>query len=307
MTLTELRYAVALAETRHFGRAASACFISQPTLSIAVKRLEATLAVTLFERGSAEVTLTEAGERLIPQARRVLEEAAALKAMAGTLNNPLVGALRLGVIFTIAPYLLPCLIPAVRRLAPDMPLLLEENYTDTLVDKLKQGELDAIIVADLLDLPSTLTYPLYQEPFVVVTPHDHPWAGRTMIPPADLATESVLLLTEGNCFRDHVLALCDRLNPPAPRKQGLAHSLQGGSLTTIRHMVASGVGVTVMPATAIAPTGEPLLAVMPFSGPVPTRAVTLLCRKHFYRHAAIARLVQAVKESGLKGVSFFGE
>ena len=148
MTLTELRYIVAVARERHFGRAAQSCFVSQPTLSIAIKKLEDELNVTLFERGSNEVSVTEIGERIIEQAQRVLEEAESVKRIAGEQQNELNGQLKLGIIFTISPYLLPKLIPSLRKLAPDMPLLLEENYTVRLAEMLKRGEVDAIIVAD---------------------------------------------------------------------------------------------------------------------------------------------------------------
>jgi LysR family hydrogen peroxide-inducible transcriptional activator len=174
MTLTELRYIVAVARERHFGRAAAACFVSQPTLSIAVRKLEEELGITLFERGSNEITVTDTGERIIEQAQRVLEEVSVIKTLASELKNELVGPFRLGVIFTIGPYLLPALIPALRELAPDMPLYLEENYTARLADMLKRGEVDAVIVAEPFDEPGVVTYPLYDEPFVVATPRTHP-------------------------------------------------------------------------------------------------------------------------------------
>ncbi len=305
MTLTELRYIVAVARERHFGRAAAACFVSQPTLSIAVRKLEEELGITLFERGSNEITVTDTGERIIEQAQRVLEEVSVIKTLASELKNELVGPFRLGVIFTIGPYLLPALIPALRELAPDMPLYLEENYTARLADMLKRGEVDAVIVAEPFDEPGVVTYPLYDEPFVVATPRTHPWAKRKTIRSAELANESVLLLTQGNCFRDQVLALCDRLQQPAaPGGHALSRTLQGSSLTTIRHMVASGVGITVMPVTSVGPGDEALLGIVPFAAPAPTRRVVLACRKQFYRRNAIAALCQAVRHSALPGVQW---
>jgi len=306
MTLTELRYIVAVARERHFGRAAAGCFVSQPTLSIAVRKLEEELGVTLFERGSNEVSVTDTGERIIEQAQRVLDEVAVIKTLACELKNELVGPFRLGIIFTIGPYLLPALIPALRQLAPDMPLYLEENYTARLADMLKRSEVDAAIVAEPFDEPGIVTYPLYDEPFVVAVPKNHPWATRKSVSSAELANESVLLLTQGNCFRDQVLALCDRLQagptlPAANTTHALARTLQGSSLTTIRHMVASGVGITVMPATSVGPGDDALLGIVPFSTPAPTRRVVLACRKQFYRRSAIEALRQAIRNSALPG------
>jgi len=302
MTLTELRYIVAVSRERHFGRAAQSCFVSQPTLSIAIKKLEDELGVTLFERGGTEVAVTEIGERIVEQAQRVLEEADTIKQLAGEQQNELVGPLKLGVIFTIGPYLLPRLIPALRILAPNMPLILEENYTARLAEMLKRGEVDAIIVADPFDEPGTVAYPLYDEPFVVATPKGHPFEKRKAIRTSELADESVLLLTQGNCFRDQVLASCSEL---ASRQNhaGLAGMLQGSSLNTIRHMVASGMGVTVLPNTSVGPADDVLLSTVPFAAPAPQRRVLLVTRKQFFRKAAITTLQQAVFRSGLPGVA----
>ncbi|AXT47643.1 MULTISPECIES: LysR substrate-binding domain-containing protein [Chromobacterium] len=303
MTLTELRYIVAVARERHFGRAAQSCFVSQPTLSIAIKKLEDELGVTLFERGGQEVSVTEIGERIIEQSQRVLEEAETVKRLAGEHQNELVGPLKLGVIFTISPYLLPRLIPALRILAPDMPLILEENYTSRLSEMLKRGEVDAIIVADPFDEAGTVASPLYDEPFVVATPKGHPWEKLGAIAANQLADESVLLLTQGNCFRDQVLQACSDLASRQSHGGTLAANLQGSSLNTIRHMVASGMGVTVMPSTSIGPTDESLLSVVPFKTPAPQRRVLLVTRKQFFRKKAIDTLQQAVFRSGLEGVS----
>jgi LysR family hydrogen peroxide-inducible transcriptional activator len=299
MTLTELRYIVAVARERHFGRAAQGCFVSQPTLSIAIKKLEDELGVTLFERGGQEVTVTEIGERVVEQAQRVLEEAESIKRMAGEHQNELIGPLKLGVIFTIGPYLLPKLIPALRALAPEMPLIIEENYTARLAEMLKRGEVDAVIVADPFDEPGTIAWPLYDEPFVVATPKGHPWEKLAEVDPGLLAQQSVLLLTQGNCFRDQVLQACSELASRQNQGHSWAGMLQGTSLNTIRHMVASGVGVTVMPATSVSVADEPLLTVRPFTPPAPQRRVMLVTRKQFFRRKAIETLQQAVFQSGL--------
>ncbi|GGY02861.1 LysR substrate-binding domain-containing protein [Paludibacterium paludis] len=303
MTLTELRYIVAVAREKHFGRAAQSCFVSQPTLSIAIKKLEDELAVTLFERGGPEIAVTEIGERIIEQAQRVLEEADAIKRLAGEHQNELAGPLKLGVIFTISPYLLPRLIPALRILAPEMPLIIEENYTVRLAEMLKRGEVDAIIVADPFDEAGTIAYPLYEEPFVVATPKGHRWEERACLEPCELSQESVLLLTQGNCFRDQVLQACSELTSRSSQHAGgLASTLQGSSLNTIRHMVASGMGVTVMPTTSVSEADDALLSIIPFTEPAPSRKVLLVTRKQYFRRKAIGTLQQAVFRSGLPDV-----
>ena len=309
MTLTELRYIVAVARERHFGRAAQRCFVSQPTLSIAIKKLEDELSITLFERGGTEVAVTEIGERIIEQAQRVLEEADSIKRLAGEHQNELLGPLKLGVIFTIGPYLLPKLIPALRVLAPEMPLYLEENYTARLAEMLKRGEVDAIIVADPFEEAGTIAYPLYDEDFVVATPKGHPWEKKPAVSPQQLGqeTESVLLLTQGNCFRDQVLSACSDLASRQNHAGGLAGMLQGSSLNTIRHMVASGMGITVMPITSLNSNDESLLSIVPFSRPAPKRRVMLVTRKQFSRKKAIEALQQAVFRSGLANVSMLEE
>ncbi|MHB1676279.1 MAG: hydrogen peroxide-inducible genes activator [Sulfuriferula sp.] len=301
MTLTELRYIVAVAREHHFSRAAEACFVSQPTLSVAIKKLEEELGVILFERANNEVSVTAIGARIIEQAAHILEQTLTLKQIAQQGNNPLSGTLRLGAIYTIAPYVLPYLIPALHRIAPLMPLLLEENFTHKLVEKLKQGELDAIVISLPFDEQGLETLALYHEPFQVVLPADHPWCGRKDIQVADLAKENMLLLGSGHCFRDQVLQACPPLSRSAATLGSMQQTLQSGSLETIRYMVASGAGITVMPCTA---TGEMsraqgLLDFRPFAEPVPHRVVALAWRKSFPRMAAIEALRLAVLQCTL--------
>lgn len=296
MTLTELKYVLAVARERHFGRAAAACFVSQPTLSVAIKKLEEELGVMLFERGGGgEINVTPAGERVAEESARILELVDGIKDLAASARDDLVGSLRLGAIYTIAPYLLPELIPILHREAPGMPLMLEENYTRVLTDKLKRGEIDAMIIATPVDEPGLLSLPLYDEPFVVAAPQGHPWTKRKTLASADLAdSENLLLLGSGHCFRDQVLQACPALNRSS--YGGLQKTLESSSLETIRHMVASGVGVTVLPCTAtrLYPEGDDLLALRPFSKPAPSRQVALAWRKNFPRPRAIEALRQAV-------------
>ena len=285
MTLTELRYIVALARERHFGRASETCFVSQPTLSAAVKKLEDELGVALFERGRSEVSVTPVGARIVEQAQRVLEQLGAIKEIARQAQDPLAGPLRLGTIYTVGPYLLPHLIPLLRKAAPHMPLVIEENYTARLLERLKQGELDAIIVCLPLEEPGVVTLPLYDEPFVVLLPAAHPWSAREAVSTDELASQTVLLLGTGHCFRDQVVAACPSCVSPALTQDGLQRSMEGSSLETLRHMVASGMGVTVLPCTAAAGPGRyasELTAIRPFANP-PRRRIALAWRVSFPR------------------------
>lgn len=304
MTLTELRYIIAVARERHFGRAAESCHVSQPTLSVAVKKLEDELGVILFERNTGEVTLTPIGERVVEQAQRALEEADAVKQVARAARDQLVGPLRLGVIYTIAPYLLPRLIPQLHQTAPQMPLIIQENYTSVLAEHLRQGELDAIIVALPFALPNVETTPLYREPFVVALPSGHPWSKRKRIESAELATERLLLLGPGHCFRDQVLQSCPACLGQSTQADTLQQTLLGSSLETLRLMVASGAGITVLPCSAAAPPGlDSLLTIRPLAPPAPNRQVVLAWRRSFPRPRAIETLRDAILACPPEGVT----
>ena len=303
MTLTELRYIVAVARERHFGHAAQSCFVSQPTLSVAIKKLEEELGVTLFERGPGEVSVTPVGQRVVEQAQRVLEEASRVKELAAAGHDPLAGTLRLGAIYTIGPYLLPKLIPVLRRMAPAMQLMIQENFTHRLAEMLKQGEVDVILVALPFSESGVATRAVYDEPFLVAVPQGHALEKKRHITSDELARESLLLLGSGHCFRDQVLDLCS--NVQRSKRGALARTLEGGSLETIRQMVASGVGVTVLPATAVQPgeTSSDLIRIRPFARPVPDRRVVLAWRKSFPRPEAIEALRQAILACDLPQVT----
>ena len=301
MTLTELRYVVAVARERHFGRAAEACFVSQPTLSVAVKKLEEELGVTLFERGPGEVSVTPPGQKIVEQAQRVLEEAARVREIAAAGRDPLVGPLRLGAIYTIGPYLLPKLVPIMRRTAPSMPLHIQENFTHRLGESLKSGEVDVILIALPFDEPGIATRAVYDEPFLVAVPKGHDWEDRRRISADELTSESLLLLGEGHCFRDQVLDICNVVR--AKERSSLAKTVEGGSLETIRQMVASGVGVTVLPSTSIGAGGTgDLIRILPFARPAPTRRVGLAWRRSFPRPEAIEALRKAILACNLAQV-----
>jgi len=303
VTLTELRYIVALARERHFGHAAQSCFVSQPTLSVAIKKLEEELGVTLFERGPGEVSVTPVGQRVVEQAQRVLEEASRVKELAAAGHDPLAGTLRLGAIYTIGPYLLPKLIPVLRRMAPAMQLMIQENFTHRLAEMLKQGEVDVILVALPFSESGVATRAVYDEPFLVAVPQGHALEKKRHITSDELARESLLLLGSGHCFRDQVLDLCS--NVQRSKRGALARTLEGGSLETIRQMVASGVGVTVLPATAVQPgeSSGDLIRIRPFARPVPDRRVVLAWRKSFPRPEAIEALRQAILACDLPQVT----
>ncbi|MGI4814696.1 MAG: LysR substrate-binding domain-containing protein [Janthinobacterium lividum] len=313
MTLTELKYILAVARERHFGRAAEACFVSQPTLSVAVKKLEDELNVQIFERGSSEVSITAIGEQIIAQAQRVLEQTSAIKEIAKQGKDPLAGPLRLGVIYTIGPYLLPGLVKKMIDAVPQMPLMLQEDFTLRLIERLKQGELDVAIMALPFPESGLMVRPLYDESFVVAVPKGHHWEARATIDADDLKRETMLLLGSGHCFRDHVLGVCPELMRFSQSAEGIQKTFEGSSLETIRHMVASGVGITVLPSTSVRqagaasdvagrkPRSDAMLSYLPFSKPVPERRVVMVWRKSFTRMAAIDALYRAVLACELPG------
>ena len=301
MTLTELRYIVTLARERHFGRAAEKFHVSQPTLSVALKKVEQKYGVILFERTPSEVRLTPTGEQIARQAERVLEEAGRLKEIAQQGKDPLIGALRLGVIYTIAPYLLPRLVPALNARAPHMPMYLQENFTVNLGEQLRRGDLDAIIVALPFSEPGIVSRPVYDEPFCVVMPTNHPMAMQAEVPPDQIAGENLLLLGQGNCFRDQVVQACPHLSEPG----GANGALEGSSLETVRHMVASGVGISVVPISAAKswPQNGSLLQYRDFTQPAPFRRVGIAWRASFPRPQAIDVLRAAILDAPPPGVS----
>ncbi len=315
MTLTELKYIVAVARERHFGKAAEACFVSQPTLSVAIKKLEDELEVKLFERSANEVTVTPLGEEIVRQAQTVLEQAASIKEIAKRGKDPLAGPLRLGVIYTIAPYLLPDLVRQAIARTPQMPLMLQENFTVKLLESLRTGELDCAIMAEPFPDTGLAIAPLYDEPFVAVVPTSHPLAAQDHITAQQLKSETMLLLGNGHCFRDHVLEVCPEFARFSSDAEGIRRSFEGSSLETIKHMVAAGMGVTLVPRLGV-PAGalqahgkgrrrrdeDPYVKYLPFDGDPPTRRVVLAWRRSFTRYEAIAALRNAIYACDLTGV-----
>ncbi len=296
MTLNELRYIVAVSQEGNFRRAAERVFVSQPALSLAIQKLEAELGVKIFERSRTSVQATPVGEMIVAQAQRALEEAAQIREIASQGKDQLSGSLKLGVIYTVGPYLLPQLIPILKRKAPDMPLEMEENLTENLEAHLINGRLDVIIIALPFSGAGITTLPLYDEDFSVVIPADHPWAKKKKIKASELATEKVLLLSSGHCFSNQVREACSQFNG------NLGETLQGNSLETIRNMVASGLGITVLPVSANTEKYRSKLTVeIPFSSPVPSRRIALAWRKGFSRKNAIEILAKAIIDTKLPG------
>lgn len=291
MKLIELRYLVALAREGNFSRAAQVCSVSQPTLSMAIARLEDELGVHLFERGKGFVSPTAVGVRIIEQAQKTLASAQTITQIAQEGRNPLQGPLRLGVIHTIGPYLLPQLVQSLKSVAPAMPLLIEENMTTNLSRMLLENEVDVVIVALPFDVPGVLTRPIYDENFMVVVPHGHAWEQRSSVRPEEIAREEVLLLKAGNCFRDQVLDACPHVSEPESDVR------LGHSIGTIRCMVASGLGISVLPEGALqGPYSLDLITAIPFEAPVPSRRIALAWRPGFVRPQAIDALLTAVHD-----------
>lgn len=297
MTLTELRYLVALADTGHFRKAAEQCNVSQPTLSIAIKKLESELGISLFERSRHKVTPTPTGERIVVQAQTVLAETQNIVSLAELGKDPLGSMLSVGAIYTVGPYLFPRLVTGLKELAPKMPLFIEENYTASLRRKLTSGELDAIFVALPFTETEVVTRSLYDEPFVVLVQEDHALAGKDTVDPADLAEYRVLMMGEGHCFRDQVLETCPGLAQRLREDQMRGDTvIEGSSLETLKHMVASGLGITVLPQSAanFVSYGDQALVVKPFTDPAPVRTVALAWRVSYPRPEAIDILTDAL-------------
>ncbi len=286
-----------MAQERNFRKAAEKCFVTQPALSLAIQKLEGELGVQIFERGKTEASVTVLGQKVVAQAQRVIEEAAKVKEIAKLGKEPLLGPLRLGVIFTVGPYLLPSLIPALHKLAPHMPLEIEENTTAQLEMLLANGKLDVIIVALPFGNSGVSILPLYDEPFAVVVPNEHPWAEKSFIKPKELSRERVLLLNSGHCFSNQVVEAC----PDLARK---SHDIQqGNSLETIRSMVASGLGISVLPVSACTDRFQSkLIRSIPFAPPAPMRRVALAWRRSFARGKVIETLAKAIWNLKLAGI-----
>jgi len=293
MNLRDLRYLVALADERHFGRAAERCYVSQPTLSAQIRKLEEYLGVTLVERQPKRVTLTETGEKVVERARRLLLEADAIVEVAKTDRDPLAGPLRLALIPTVGPYLLPHVARPLKRALPRLKLMLYEYQTGPLLEKLRDGEIDLGILALPVSVDGLVTAELYEEPFTLAVPANHPLASRERVRVADLEGETLLLLEDGHCLRDQALEVCSRV---AVGEEG---DYRATSLETLRRRVAAGNGVTLLPElAAAAPVGTARgLKVKPFAKPTPSRTIGAVWRKSTTRGKAIEAVIATIREA----------
>jgi LysR family hydrogen peroxide-inducible transcriptional activator len=299
MTLSELKFIVAVAKEKNFRRAADKCFVSQPALSLAVKKLEEELNVKIFERSRTEVKVTPVGQKIINQAIVVLDEANKLKDISSVGQEQLKSPLKVGLIYSVAPYLLPLIIPVLRKKTPEMPLDVEENITKNLESSLKSGLIEAAVIALPFDIPGTECIPLYDEEFNVVVPSNHAWAKKKEIIAKDLSSEKVLLLNNEHCFSKQVVEACPELSKKS-------EVLQGNSLETIRNMVASNLGISVLPKTATAINyNNPLVKIIPFKNPVPYRRIAIAYRKSTVRMEAIEKFVLALKDIKSKNIKIF--
>ncbi len=290
LNLRDLRYLVALADARHFGRAAVAAHVSQPTLSAQIRKLEDFLGVQLVERRPRKVALTEVGERVVALARRVLHDADDIVAVARQARDPLAGTLRVALIPTLGPYLLPLVAPRIRKALPKLQLLLYEYQTGLLLERLRAGELDLGILALGVDTAGLATRPLFDEPFMVAVPGGHRLARKSAVRAEDLAGETLLLLEDGHCLRDQALEVCGRVDLHE------SQDFRATSLETLRQMVAAGLGVTLLPelATEGPFAGAKHTVVRPFARPVPHRTVGAAGRRSTARLTAIGAVCDAI-------------
>jgi LysR family hydrogen peroxide-inducible transcriptional activator len=291
VNLRDLEYLVAVAEHGHFGRAAAACYVSQPTLSTQLKKLETELAVALIERNPRRVVLTAAGEQVVARARVILAEADAIKGIARHARDPRSGRLRLGVFPTLAPYLLPHVVPDLRRRFPDLELLLVEEKTEVLLDLMRTGRLDAAVLALPVADPTLHREMLFREDFLLAVPAGHRLADAERVDLEALESEHLLLLADGHCLRDQALAVCQLAG--AREYVGF----QATSLETLRHMVAAGVGVTLMPELSVRPPvpKQDGIRLLRFTDPAPHRDVGLFWRPSSVYRDLVPELAHALR------------
>ena len=292
MTLSELRFIVALAHEKNFRKAAEKSFVSQPALSLGIKKIEQELNMSIFERSvgaGGDVKITPVGQKIIEQATIVLEEAAKIKDLSAGGDKQLDLPFKLGLIYSIAPYLLPLIIPSLGQKAPNMPLEIHEDITKNLENDLKQGSIDAAVIALPFDIPGMEIEILYDEPFVVIVPLLHSWKSKTTIKAKDLSKEKVLLLDRTHCFSNQVVEACPGLSKNSEIQLG-------NSLETIRKMVASNLGISVLPQSAATDKyQDTLVQTIPFESPVPFRRVALAYRKSAVKKDAVKHIVNVIK------------
>ncbi len=292
MNLRDLRYLVALADHKHFGRAAAASFVSQPTLSTQIRKLEDELDLQLIERAPRRVMLTPAGRDIAERARRILAEVDQLREVARRAHDPEAGTVRLGLFPTLGPYLLPHAVPRLRARFPRLELLLVEEKTETILAMLRDGRLDAGVLALPLHDEQLHVEPLFEEPFVLAVPSSHPLADRRSLRLDDLAEQTLLLLEDGHCLREQALDVCQLAGA------GERTGFRATSLETLRQMVAAGVGITLLPVLAVKPpvARSDDIRLVPFSGRPPTRRIALVWRRSSAMHGFLLQLADALRQ-----------
>lgn len=301
MTLSELKYIVAVAKEKHFRKASETCFVSQPTLSVAVKKLEEELDITIFERRKQDLIVTPIGKKVIELAEEILEKADDIKTLAKESQGDLSSQLRIGAIYTIGPYLLPRLLPEFQKVAPNIPLIIEENFTSVLVEKLHSGELDLVILSLPFEENNIETKPLYSEPFKVIIPNNHPLAELDKpLSLKEMEKETVLLLGAGHCFRDQVLESYPNFMHLNHHSDRLQKTFEGSSLETIRYMVSSGVGISIFPCSSLSGRDKDLFKIKDLKeNQSSSRIVALAWRKTFPRTEVLELFNQALSKINL--------
>ena len=288
MTLSELRFVVSVAQEKNFRRAAAKSFVSQPALSLAIKKIENELGVLIFERNRMGISLTTVGEKIVNQAQIVLEEADKIKAISIVEKNTQQVAVKIGLIYSIAPYLLPSIISLVKNSSPEIILDAEEDITTNLVKKLDEGSIDAAIIALPFDVPGIETKPLYDEPFKVLIPTKHPWNNKQKINAKELKNEKILLLDNTHCFSMQVREACPGISDKAEIQVGT-------SLETIRNMVASNLGISILPQSATANNySNDLINILPFESPIPFRRVAMAFRRGSSKKQSLDKIVKSI-------------
>ena len=292
MNFRDLEYLIALEELKHFRKAADKCFVSQPTLSGQIKKLEEELNVQLMERSSRKVIFTPAGNDIVAKAKTILLEAKSLKEIAKSHNEPMRGTLHIGLIPTVAPYLLPLIIPVMKETFPDLELYLHENQTEVLLKQLEEGELDCLMLALLPGMEHLNQLNLYDEPLELALSDKHAWSNNRLINLQELSGEHVLMLADGHCLRDQAMGFCFAAGAIED------NSFKATSLETLRHMISAENGLTLLPQLAI-PLNRYQSGVkyIPFEAPIPTRTITLLSRKNSARQACFEQLAVLINKA----------
>jgi LysR family hydrogen peroxide-inducible transcriptional activator len=288
MTLSELRFVVSVAHEKNFRRAAAKSFVSQPALSLAIKKIENELGVLIFERNRMGISLTTVGEKIVNQAQIVLEEVDKIKAISVVEKNTQQVEIKIGLIYSIAPYLLPSIIPLVKNSSPEIILEAEEDITTNLIKKLEEGSIDAAIIALPFVVPGIETQPLYDEPFKVLIPTKHPWNNKQKINAKELKNEKILLLDNTHCFSMQVREACPGISDKAEVQAGT-------SLETIRNMVASNLGISILPQSATANNySNDLINILPFESPIPFRRVAMAFRRGSSKQSSLVKIVKSI-------------